>query len=536
MVSIRVSKKGLFKRIGAKVSEDKVYEALHQTKVVFEGEERGTVSLEITADRPDLLSLQGVARAVRGFLGIEKGMPKMLLQESPFVLHIDKSVAKVRPVIACALVEGVKLDGAGFEELIQTQEKLTLTHGRRRRKVAIGVHDASQIRFPLVYKAIPSSSPVQFVPLNETRKMTVAQVMREHEKGMEYGFTLAGQPFYPVIFDDYGDIISFPPIINSAKTTVSTRTTKLLLDVTGTDFEACNAALNILCQDFADDGARVYSVKTGSRWTPEIAPEKISLDAGKAGKLLGLQLSARQAADCLQKQRLGARVSGSKIEVSIPRYRTDFLHWIDLVEEIAIGYGYNEFEPKTPGVFTIGRLSQETLLEERLRDLMVGAGFVEQWTYILTSASKHPAGEIVRIKNPVSSDYNAIRSSLLPSLFDTLSKNTHEAYPQKVFEAGEVVVKDAKHPNRTVSQRRLGCVFAGAQANFSEIASLALKAARVRWNGVSFRKAEREGFIEGRCVSLWVAGKEIGFAGEAHPSALEKMQVEVPVVAFELVV
>src|SRR3989344_926302 len=158
MVSITVSKKGLFKRIGAKVSEEKVYDALHQIQAVLEGGE-----------------------------GVE----------------------------------------GSFEELIQTQEKLTLTHGRRRRKVAIGVHDAAPIRFPLVYKAIPSNSPVQFVPLSKTQKMTVAQVMREHEKGLEYGFTIEGFSSYPVIFDDYGEIISFPPIINSAKTAVSTSTTKL---------------------------------------------------------------------------------------------------------------------------------------------------------------------------------------------------------------------------------------------------------------------------------------------------------------------
>jgi len=327
------------------------------------------------------------------------------------------------------------------------------------------------------------------------------------------------------------------PIINSAKTTVTTHTTSLFIDVTGTDWEACNAALNILCQDFADDGARVYSIKTGGKATPQTEPEKISFDVEKAGKLIGLDLGAKEIADCLRKQRLGATANGKKIEALIPRYRTDFIHWVDLVEEIAIGYGYNRFEPKTPSVFTIGRLSEETMREEKLRDLMAGAGFVEQLTYVLTSAEKHSASEVVRIKNPVSSDYNAIRSTLLPSLFATLSRNTHEPYPQKVFEIGEVVVKDSKHANRTLSQKRLACVGAHAQANLSEIAALALKAAKL--NGeerVSFKKTEKAEFIPGRCVSLWALGKQMGIAGEVHPSVLEKMQVEVPVVAFELTV
>jgi phenylalanyl-tRNA synthetase beta chain len=479
-----------------------------------------------------------VARAARGFLGVEKGLSRMKLQKpkSPsWTITVDKSVEKVRPVIVCALVEGVKIDEQGFKDLIQTQEKLTLTHWRRRRKVAIGVHDASPIKFPLVYKAIPKESPIDFVPLNKTHKMTVSQVMREHEKGMEYGFTLEGFSHYPVIFDASGEIISFPPIINSAKTTVSTKTTSLFIDVTGTDFEACNAALNILCQDYADDGAKIYSITTGNRITPEITPEKMFLDSEKASKLIGLELSDKQMVDCLEKQRIEAKASKGKIEALIPRYRTDFLHPIDLVEEIAIGYGYNRFEPKSPSVFTIGRLSGETLLEEKVCNALVGAGFVEQWTYVLTSSEKHPIGEIVRIKNPVSSDYNALRSSLRASLLETIARNTHEPYPQKVFEAGEVVVKDEKHHMKSLTQKRVGGVSAHSHANLSEIASvmnLVLKTAGIKY---ALKKIEKNGFIPGRCAGVWSEGREIGIVGEAHPEVLEKLQIRVPVALFEIV-
>ncbi|MFH1056393.1 MAG: phenylalanine--tRNA ligase subunit beta [Candidatus Micrarchaeota archaeon] len=534
MVNIIVNKKALLKRIG--VSEEKALDALPQIKAGIEADECGELTLEIRADRPDLLSVQGVARAVKGFLGVEKGLPELRLLKSPHKVIVDKSVEKVRPVIVTALIEGVKIDEQGFKDLIQTQEKLTLTHGRRRRKVAIGVHDAAPIKFPLVYKAVPKNSPVEFVPLLKTEKMTLAKVMREHEKGLEYGFTLEGFSHYPVIFDSDDDIISFPPIINSAKTAVTAKTTSLFIDITGTDFEACNSALNILCQDYADEGARVYSIRTGGRVTPEITPEKMSFDAKKASQLIGLDLNQKQIADCLQKQRIGAKAVGKeKVEALIPRFRTDFLHWADLVEEIAIGYGYNRFEPKAPSVFTIGRMSEETATEEKLRDLLVGAGFVEQWTYVLTSSAKH-AGDVVKIKNPVSSDYDALRSTLLLSLFETLSKNTHEPYPQKVFEIGEVVVKDAKHSLRTVSQKRLACVSAHSTANLSEISGLALQAGKGLNKSLALKKTENAHFIPGRCVGLWFAGKEIGVAGEVHPSLLEKLQVEVPAVAFEIIV
>lgn len=541
MVSIVVSKKDLFKRIGVSAisssSEEKVYAVLHQIKAVYESQDGDELSLEITADRPDLLSVQGVARAVRGFTGKEKGLPEMRLPKSGKKVIVDKTVARVRPYIVCALIEGVKIDDRGFKDLIQTQEKLTLTHGRRRRKVAIGVHDAGPIKFPLFYKAVPKNSPIEFVPLSKTRKMTLDGVMKEHEKGLEYGFALENAPAYPVIFDADDEVISFPPIINSAKTTVTTETTSLFIDVTGTDLEACNAALNILCQDYADDGAKVYSIDVGGRVTPETEPEKMSFDAVKAAKLVGLNLTPAQVADCLRKQRIGAKsTSGGKVEALIPRYRTDFLHWIDLVEEIAIGYGYNRFEPKTPVLFTVGRLSDETALEEKLRDLMVGAGYAEQWTYVLSSTAKHAAGEVVKIKNPMSSDYNALRSTLLPALFDTLSKNTHEAYPQKVFEVGEVVVKDAKHHMRTLTQKRLACVSAHAQANLSELGGIVTMAGSALGKQLSFKKTMRSEFISGRSFGIWVDGKEIGVLGEVHPALLEKLQVQMPAVAFEILV
>ncbi len=534
MVNIVVDTKALVKRIGA--SEEKVREALPQVKAGIEAEENGRITLEIRADRPDLLSVQGVARAVRGFMGLEKGLAKMSLHASKLSVSVDKNVAKVRPYIVCALIEGVKIDERGFKDLIQTQEKLTLTHGRRRRKVAIGVHDASAVKFPLTYKAIPKNSPIEFIPLAKTHKMTLEMIMREHEKGIEYGFALEGKSEYPIIFDADGEVISFPPVINSAKTTVTPKTTSLFIDVTGTDWEACNAALNILCQDYADDGAKVHSITVGGRVTPETTPEKMSVDAGQAAKLVGLDLSASEIVDCLKKQRLDAKASGKKIEALIPRYRTDFIHPIDLVEEIAIGYGYNRFKPKPPSVFTIGRLSEETLLEEKLRDILVGAGFTEQWTYVLTSASKHYAGDVVKIKNPISSDYNALRSSLLPSLFETLQKNTHEPYPQKVFEVGEVVVKEPKHHMRTATQKRVGAISAHSLANLSEIGGIVSVLGNVLGKSLSFKKTDRQEFIAGRCFGIWSDGKEIGVFGELHPSTLEKLQVQIPAIAFEIIV
>ena len=532
MVGITVSKNGLLSRLKRKISAEALLEALPETKANPEREDGDDLTLEVQPDRPDLLSVQGVARALNGFLGFEKGIPVLNLQESKEKVIVDKSVARVRPVFVCALVEGVKITEEDLKSLIQSQEKLTLTHGRRRRKVAIGVHDADYVVFPVTYKTVPRDSTLKFIPLTGKEQMTPAEVLTKLPKGLEYGWILKDAKEFPIIVDANDQVVSFPPIINASKTTVTTKTKRLFLDVTGTDFEACNAALAILCQDLAADGAKVYSMKVNGKTTPELEPEKMVLEVSKAKGLLGVDWPDAKLVECLQKQRLDASVKSGKIEVSIPRYRSDFLHPIDLVEEIAIGFGYNKFEPKAPSLFTVGRLSGETLSDERVANTLVGAGFVEEWTYVISSSKKHPDG--IKIKNPVSSDYDSLRSNLKSSLLDTLASNQHESYPQKVFEIGEVVVKDAKHHLRSITQKRVGAFSAHANASLSEIASVMALLFKARGESFVLEQKDEADFIPGRCAIVKVNGKRVGVVGEVHPETLEKLQVYVPVAMFEL--
>ncbi|MFH0922776.1 MAG: hypothetical protein V1811_01830, partial [Candidatus Micrarchaeota archaeon] len=203
----------------------------------------------------------------------------------------------------------------------------------------------------------------------------------------------------------------------------------------------------------------------------------------------------------------------------------------DLVEEIAIGYGYNKFQPKAPSVFTIGRLGKETETEEALRDSLAGSGFVEQSTYVLTSSEKHEA--CVRIKNPISTEYDALRSALLPKLLETLERNTHVPYPQRLFEIGEVVVK---HEGKALTQKRLSAITSHSQASLSEIAGALDNAVRALGKTMKLHQKKDSRFIEGRCASVSIEGKEIGIIGELHPTVLEKIQVQMPCAAFEITV
>ncbi|NUN11306.1 phenylalanine--tRNA ligase subunit beta [Candidatus Micrarchaeota archaeon] len=527
MVGIIVSQKKLEKKTGLK--GDALYEALAGIKCGFEGLNGDELKLEVTPDRPDLLSAEGIIRYLNGVQGKEKGIPKLKFSESKDEIIIDSKLKKIRPIVVGAIVE-CSLNEQDFEELIQIQEKLTLTHGRRRKKVAIGVHDCSSIHFPITYTTGKPSE--KFVPLKEEKTMTLHEVLKDTEKGKEYAFILKDLSEYPIIRDASGKIISFPPILNSAATAVTTKTKKMLVEITGTDFNACNSALLIMLQDFADKGWKIYSLKNGL----QLKEEEMVLKTSDASKTIGVELTQKQLISLLQKARLDAEAKGKdSVLVKIPGYRTDFLHWIDLVEEAAIAFGLNEMHPITPRVFTKGSLSNETLVEEKIRDLMIGFGFTELNTHVLTSPEKNDrafaSSDLVKIKNPVSSDYNALRSTILPSLMQVLSKNTHLTYPQKLFEVGEVVINDSKRDQRTRTQTHLCVIDCSSDSNLSSVASILSKLFEVE-----LKPLESKQFINGRSASVFNKNKKIGVIGEASPELLEKYSIQVPASIFEVVI
>ncbi|PIO05846.1 phenylalanine--tRNA ligase subunit beta [Candidatus Micrarchaeota archaeon CG08_land_8_20_14_0_20_59_11] len=538
MVSVSVSKSWLLSRLRG-IAEAQLLEKLPDVKATVEADKGDALTLEITPDRPDLLCREGILRSLKGLFEKETGLPLLNVAKGKAAMKVDASVKAVRPFICCAFARGLKINGDGIAEIMQVQEKLTLTHGRRRKKVAIGIHDAAKVKAPFEYKAVAPDA-VKFVPLGWTREATPAQILSQHEKGKEYAFALADKKRCPIIFDALG-VVSFPPVINAARTTVTEKTTGLFLDVTGTDYDACNAALNILCQNFQDDGAGIESITVGGKETPETAPETMLLSIDNANKTLGTSFTAPEMARYLARQRITAVEAGKGVlRCSIPRYRADFLHEADLIEEVALGYGYNSFAPKKPSVFTLGSLSPKTLFEERARDLLVGAGYTELMTYVLSSEEKAfkslvAEKNLVRIKNPVSKEYSALRSTLMPSLLEVLSENTHSPYPQRVFEAGEVVEKDSSRDTKSAERTHLCALSAHADASLSESASVLRKTCVALFGKAPvFESGEARQFMKGRQARVMLGGRMIGVVGELHPQVLLNWGITVPCAGFEV--
>jgi phenylalanyl-tRNA synthetase beta chain len=346
---------------------------------------------------------------------------------------------------------------------------------------------------------------------------------------------------YPLIYDKEG-VISFPPIINSERTRVTENTKNLFIDVTGTDERAVNQSLNIVVCNIIERTGKIFTMKVSAKKTPDLEPKGMGVDISKIDSLLGLGLSEKDIADILERMRYKVvKFRGGRIEVLIPPYRTDVLHIIDVVEDVAIGYGYNNIQPILPKIATIGGLSKLEKLSTKIRELMIGLGFQETLNFILTNEQNNftkmkTDGKMVEILNPVSSEYNVCRTWLLPSLMKVLSANKHREYPQKIFEIGDCVVLDEEADSRTKTIRKLSAVISYDNANLTEMKSIIEAVLKDFGYEYEIRDFNHPSFIESRCGEILVNEKQIGFFGEIYPGVLTNWGLEKPVIGFEVVI
>jgi len=429
----------------------------------------------------------------------------------------------------------VVLDDKSIRSLMELQEKLHLTVGRKRAKVAIGVHDLDKVHPPFVYKAVSPTS-ISFVPLAKEEMMTLAEVLEKHEKGKDYKQLLDGKELYPVILDAKNDVLSFPPIINGRLTTVTTETKNLFIDVTGTDQNTISGVLNIVCTSIAERGGVIETITLRGEekgMTPNLRPKQWLLDVDKTNAALGLDLEPLAMCQCLTRMGYSAEPKGRKVKVSSSPVRMDLIHQADVVEDVAIGYGYENFGNSKPLSRTIGGERRMEKVADLVRQMMVGYGHWEVTTLTLSSMDEqfskvpYPEVQAVEVLNPVSEDHNCLRVQLIPSLLTVLRRSKHRDLPQRIFEVGDVVV-DAKR------RKHMAVMSVHSKASFTEMKSLAEGVLKELGVQCSLVPGDLGMFIPGRCAMIKVNGRTVGHFGELHPQVITAYEIGYPIIAFEL--
>jgi phenylalanyl-tRNA synthetase beta chain len=502
------------------------------------------VKVEYTPNRPDLSTDYGVARALKGLLGIERGIPKHEVLDGNVKFIVDPSVKEVRPYVAGFVVRGLKLDDETIRQIISMQEDLHEGMGRRRKKLAIGLHDASPITPPITYTTV--GPDFSFVPLNEEMEMSVKEILDEHPTGIKYGHIVKGYGKYPILIDSKGVVLSLPPIINGNVTRLTSETRDMMIDLTGTDEETLADAAAILAEALMDAGGVLERVTVSypdgrSRIYPVVDPRRMELRPELARDLLGINLGEEEIMEALRKCRFDPKALNGKIEVEIPRYRVDILHEVDLIEEIGYGYGYHRITPLFDFPYSHGSYLPSSYFFEKARETMLGLGYMEVVSFTLLSSEVlygklgRNEGGALRVEATKSKEHEFLRDTLLPGLLLTLSYNIHEPQPHKLFEVGEVFYRDEREETGIGERVNLSAISSHANANYTEIKS-ALEAFLRPFleRGFEFEPLSLPYLFEGRGALLKVEGRRVAVLGELHPSVLRSFGLRNPASFFEL--
>ncbi len=534
MPVVEISLQRFAKMVGA--DRKTVLERLPYIGLDIESVERDTVRVEYSPNRPDFGTDLGIARALKGILGKQVGLARYAVHDSGLVVEVDKRLSKVRPYIACATAEGLELDEEGIRQIISLQEDLHNGLGRKRKVVAIGLHDMDAIKPQLAYRAVDAA--FSFVPLGSNKKAKIRQILAETPEGKSYAGALQGSTVYPIITDSSGTVLSFPPIINGNATRVTTKTRDMFVDVTSTDQKVGDEVLAILVTTLVEAGARIGSVLVRyperRRKTPDLSDSKVPLDLKLVRSVLGMELTRNQIVAALSRSRLGVRGSS----VICPRYRFDLLHPVDVAEEVELGYGPDRIVPVYPPSKQPGSFNPFEDFLDSVATVMAGSGMIELMTFELTDEKslyenfRRDSKDKISVHDPRSSDHSILRDSLLPGLMSALSSNVKSEYPQRVFEVGRVY----KRTKDGVSESwHLGSLSAHSQATYSE-AKMFAGATCLTMTGkpITTKEGEHWAFALGRSASIHSLGGTLGQVGEFAPESLEAFGLRVPVSGFEL--
>ena len=499
--------------------------------------ENDYIDIEFFPDRPDLYSVEGVSRAMRGFLGIEKGFCQYNVIESNFKLLVDKGLLKIRPNIVCAVVKGINFDSNSIKTIMDLQEDLHWGLGRNRKKVSIGVHDLNHVQSPFRY--LPMDKSFKFIPLDFSNELSLEQILVKHPKGKAFAHILDKFDKYPIILDKQDKVLSFPPIINGNLTRVTEDTTDLFIDVTGLD-DTVNIALNIVVTALAERGGTIESVSIED-WdgnvevTPNLKPVTWEIKKKDIEDLLGIPLRDRDIVENLEKMRYGVRkIDPETFEVDIPAYRADILHSYDIIEDIAICYGFDQIIPQFPESSTVGSGHSSSIKEDKFRELMIGLGYFQVMPFTLTNEKVHfemmcreKTPGVTYLLHPISEEQTMLRTNLLPNLLEILSLNQHRELPQRIFEVGEIVENE-------INKHHLAAVSIHPFANFTEIQELIDVIMREQGLEYNLVESNDSAFLEGRRANIVVGEKVVGVMGEFYPKVITSFGLGQPVVGFEM--
>jgi phenylalanyl-tRNA synthetase beta chain len=529
--------------------------------------EAQVVRLDMLAVRPDIFDAGGMARYFRGYLGVQSGLIEYQASAPKITVKVDPKLSNedsYRPYIACAVIRNVRLDHELIKLLMNLQENLHWALGRDRKLASIGVYDLDALTGETFHYDAVQPDGLKFVPLGFApgepgTLITPGEILQKHKTGVAYAHLLEGFSAYPILSDQEGTVLSMPPIINSESTRVTMESKQFFVDVTGLSQRTVDRALAIVVTGLKEMMPRVeieqvtIDAPSGRRITPDLTPIRMKLDLREASDTIGVEIGAADLADLLA--RMGYGVSAPSAEaktltVSVPAWRNDVMHPVDLIEDAAIAYGFDKLTPELVPTFTVGAAREIEEQSAVARKILTGLGFHQVMTLVLTSEPAafekwriEPDPRAVRIDNPISTEQTICRVSLLPGLLETLAINKQYDLPQHLFELGDCSFADESVETGAREERHTAAAMIGTHVGYADIRAVADSFAHEMDAPLEIRPTEHPSFIPGRAAALFTVGpvsnrsnesEQIGVMGEVHPEVLERYGLKHPVSVMQL--
>ena len=507
MPTIAVNKANLYAKLGREYTKEQFDELCFEfgleldedtsdtKRPVVDGvEEAPQLKIEIPANRYDMLCFEGIAMNLNVFLGRQE-MPTFSLTECREKAVVQAKTSQIRPYFSAAVLRGIHFTKDRYNSFIALQDRLHQNLARQRTLVSIGTHDLDTVEGPFSYEAVPPEK-IRFAPLNQTQEMNGKEMMEFYEKDKHlsrYLHIIRDSPVYPVIYDKNRTVLSMPPIINSNHSKITLNTKNVFIDITATDETKLELVNHILVAMFSQYCSRPFTIEPvsvasehneRSRVTPNLQPRETHASITYLNSVCGLDESPQNICKLLSRMCYTAVPSQTDVDlldVSVPITRADVLHEADIMEDVAIAYGFNNLPRNFPGTshgvaaaLPINKLADILRLEAAM------AGWAEVMPLILCSHHENYSwlnkpddhGECVRLQNPKTAEYQIVRTSLLPGLLKTLRENKRHATPMKIFEVSDVVFKDESAERRTRNVRHFAACWYGKTSGFEQVHGL----------------------------------------------------------------
>ncbi len=520
------------------ITLDELEHILFELGFELDGVEGDEIKVDITPDRIDALSTYGLARILNAYKGEKYQLPK--IHDSKYAVNVDKSVEDVRPKTVCAVIDNLNISEETLAEIIWLQEKLHDTIGKKRTKAAIGIYPLDKIQFPIKYCA-KKPNDIIFTPLDETKDLNAIEILQKYSAGLAYGHLLEQKKTYPIFVDANNTILSMPPIINSEHAgRVTTDTSAVFIECSGFDEKILNYVLTLLVCAFSDMGGQIHSVKVNAYKTPALDSRQMSITQEDVLKILGVELSLNQIANLLEKMLYTTKIQKDSIHITIPPFRNDIWHIVDIVDDVVRAYGINEIPKVFPKVATQGHKLSENRFMENVTEQLIGFGLQEVRTLGVTDKADQfekmnlkPQSHIA-LGSTAERSINMLRCQLLPELLKFILHNQNAQHPLNVFEIGDVVLPDKTHDVQSKNVPTLAVVLCSDTANFTSVKQLIVTLLQRFSCEITCKPMKHDSYIEGRCAQIQYKGKNIGIIGEFSLKVLQNWGFAYPVVGFEI--